>query len=148
MRIIKADLSDLREILDLQYLAYQSEAILYNDFSIPPLKQTLEEVEHEFENGIILKAIDDDGAIIGSIRAYTENGTLHINKVIVRPNLQGQGIGTMLLKEIEKVCPQERYELYTGDKSVRNIRLYERLGYVKFKEQEVTPELKFIYLQK
>jgi len=148
MLIIKAERDDLQEILDLQYLAYQSEAMLLNNFSIPPLKQTLEEVKQEFDNGIFLKVVDKDGVIIGSVRAYAKNGTLFIGKLIVQPNLQGQGIGTNLLTEIEKVCPQERCELFTSDRSEKNIRLYERLGYVKFREQEVTPELKFIYLRK
>jgi len=148
MLITKADRTDLQEILELQYLAYQSEAILLDNFSIPPLKQTLKEVEQEFENGMLLKAIDDNDEIIGSVRAYANNGTLYIGKLVVNPNFQRQGIGTKLLIEIEKAYPQERYELFTSDKSIKNIRLYERLGYVKYKEQEVAPGLKFIYLQK
>jgi len=148
MLIVKAERKDLQEILDLQYLAYQSEAILLDNFSIPPLKQTLNEVEQEFENGVFLKAVDDHDIIIGSVRANAENGTLHIGKLIVHPNSQGQGIGTKLLIGIEKAYPQERYELFTSDKSVKNIRLYERIGYVKYKEQETAPGLKFIYLQK
>jgi hypothetical protein len=35
-----ADKGDYEEILDLQKLAYQSEAIIFNDFTIPPLTQT------------------------------------------------------------------------------------------------------------
>ena len=41
MNIEKAEREDLQEILDLQYLAYQSEARLLNNMDIPPLKQTL-----------------------------------------------------------------------------------------------------------
>jgi len=123
MLITKVDRNDLQEILDLQYLAYQSEALLLNDFAIPPLKQTLKEVEQEFENGMFLKAIDDNDIIIGSVRAYTKNDTLYIGKLIVHPNFQGQGIGSKLLIEIEKAYPQERYELFTSDRSVKNIRI-------------------------
>ena len=53
--IEKAQKEDLKEILDLQYLAYQSEAKLFGDMDIPPLKQTIEEVYDEFQKGIILK---------------------------------------------------------------------------------------------
>jgi len=67
---------------------------------------------------------------------------------MVHPSLQGQGIGTRLLNEIEKVCPQERYELFTTDKSIKNIHLYERLGFAKYNEREATPGLKFIHFQK
>ncbi len=37
MLITTAELKDLQEILDLQYLAYQSEAKLHNNFTIQPL---------------------------------------------------------------------------------------------------------------
>mgnify|MGYP002520345010 FL=1 len=42
--IKKAEKKDLKEILALQYLAYQSEAKLFGSMDIPPLKQTIEEV--------------------------------------------------------------------------------------------------------
>jgi len=38
--ITKAIADDLQEILDLQKLAYTSEAELYEDFTIQPLRQT------------------------------------------------------------------------------------------------------------
>ena len=37
----------MEKILQLQYLAYQSEAALFGTKDIPPLKQTLEEVRQE-----------------------------------------------------------------------------------------------------
>ena len=45
MMIERAKIEDAKEILDLQKLAYQSEAEIYNDYTIPPLTQTLEEME-------------------------------------------------------------------------------------------------------
>lgn len=146
--IKKVEKSDLQTILELQYLAYQSEAKLFNDPDIPPLKQTLEEILSEYQNGIILKALDENNIIIGSVRAYCENGTAYIGKLIVHPERQGKGIGTKLLFEIEKEYPNHRYELFTSTRSKRNIALYEHLGYKVFKEREITEELKFLYLQK
>ena len=67
--IVKADYKDLQEILQLQYLAYQSEAALFGSKDIPPLKQTLEEVIAEYREGVILKMVDENGVIIGSVRA-------------------------------------------------------------------------------
>ena len=65
--ISKANMDDLQEILNLQYLAYQSEAALFGNKDIPPLKQTLDEVIEEYHKGIILKMVDTDNLIIGSI---------------------------------------------------------------------------------
>ena len=44
--------TDLEQILDLQKEAYASEAQIYNDFTIPPLLQTLVDLENEFESNI------------------------------------------------------------------------------------------------
>ena len=146
--IIRAKNEDLEEILALQYLAYQSEARLFGSMDIPPLKQTIEEVCDEYEKGTILKAVDDAGTIIGSVRAYQENRTVHIGKLMVHPNMQKQGLGTKLLLAIEQEYPNQKYELFTSTKSISNIRLYEKLGYKIFKEETVSEELQFVYLQK
>lgn len=148
MMIMQALNDDLPKILELQYLAYQSEAELLNNYDIPPLKQTLPDVEREFnEGGVFLKALEDNH-IVGSVRGKVENGTLHIGKLIVRPDRQGQGLGTSLLAEIERICPHERCELFTSAKSRKNIQLYQHIGYKVFKEQAVSASLKFIYLEK
>ena len=75
MEICKADFEELNKILELQYLAYKSEAALFGTNDIPPLKQTMEEVIQEYRNGIILKMISEDNDIIGSVRAREDNGT-------------------------------------------------------------------------
>ena len=146
--IEKAQREDLKEILELQYLAYQSEAKLFCDMEIPPLKQTIEEVYVEFEKGTILKAVDEKGVIIGSVRAYQDDGTVYVGKLMVHPKMQKKGIGTKLLLEMEKEYPMLRYELFTSTRSVDNIRLYEKLGYKIYKEEVVSRELQFVYLQK
>lgn len=148
MIIERAEPVDLQEILDLQYLAYQSEAKLFNNPNIPPLKQTLSDVAEEYQKGIILKVSDDTGTIVGSIRGYCSNGTVYIGKLMVHPDMQNQGIGTKLLNSIEKEFPNQRYELFTSTRSSKNIILYERLGYRIFDEKKITDELKFIYLEK
>ena len=146
--IKKAQKEDLEEIFKLQYLAYQSEAELFGNMDIPPLKQTIEEVENEYQKGIILKAVDDGGVIIGSVRAYQDGGTVYIGKLMVHPSKQGQGIGTQLLLEIEKQYPNQRYELFTSTRSEKNIALYQELGYKIFDEKQVTEELRLVYMEK
>ena len=148
MIILRAEKGDLQKILDLQYIAYQSEARLFKNQDIPPLKQTLADVEKEYQKGIVLKVLDDDKTIIGSVRAFCENGTVYIGKLMVHPSKQGQGIGTKLLIEMEKQYPKQRYELFTSTKSEKNIVLYQKLGYKIFDEKQVTEELRFVYMEK
>ncbi len=148
MDITIATVEDLPQILQLQYLAYQSEAEILKNFDIPPLKQTLEEVRQEYNRGIILKAVNENFEIIGSVRGYVENDVLYIGKLMVNPKYQGRGIGTELLSKIEELSAWVRCELFTSSESKQNIRLYEKNGYTIFKSVEVEPGLMFVYLEK
>ncbi|PWJ10965.1 GNAT family N-acetyltransferase [Ruminococcus flavefaciens] len=146
--ILKAEREDLQEILQLQYLAYQSEANLFGSRDISPLKQTLDEVIEEWNSGVILKMTDDTNTIIGSVRAIERDGTAYIGKLMVHPDHQHKGYGTMLLSEIEKCFPHKRYELFTSTRSLDNIRLYQKLGYTIFARKAVNDELEFVYMEK
>ena len=128
MKIIKAEIADAADILALQKLSYQSEAEIYNDYDIPPLKQTVDEIKEQFKNHIFLKAVHD-GEIIGAVRAYEESGTCHVGRLAVHPDHQNKGIGTALMNKIERYFKPERFELLVGAKSSKNIRLYKKLGY-------------------
>lgn len=147
VNIERASVSDAEEILILQQIAYRSEGELYNNFSIEPLVQTLEQLQKQFEDHMILKAVVDD-SIVGSIRAIGQDGTCFIGKLMVNPSYQNKGIGKMLMNAIEGLFPKSRYELFTGSKSEKNIALYEKLGYVAFKERLIAPDISLVYLEK
>ena len=51
----RATVEDAVEILDLQKIAYVSEAEIYNDYAIQPLTQTIEEIIEEFNKRTFLK---------------------------------------------------------------------------------------------
>ena len=67
---------------------------------------------------------------------------------MLHPKMQKKGIGTKILLAIENEYPNQRYELFTSTRNISNIRLHERLGYKKFKEETVSRKLQFVYLQK
>ncbi|PWW04771.1 ribosomal protein S18 acetylase RimI-like enzyme [Paenibacillus cellulosilyticus] len=145
--ITRASISDATTILALQKLAYRSEAELYNDFNIEPLLQTLEQLEQQFDDHIILKAVIND-KIVGSVRAIERDGTCYIGKLMVSPECQNHGIGKLLMRQIEALQPHSRFELFTGFKSERNIALYQKLGYQIYCERVISPEFSLIYLEK
>lgn len=147
MNLSRAEQADLPAILALQYAAYQSEAEIYQAI-IPPLTQTLSELEQEFNEGMILIA-SLDNEIVGSVRAVTQDGICYIGKLIVKPTFQNQGIGKRLMQEIEAYHPHvKRKELFTGHRSTKNIAFYEKLGYAAFEEVEVNESLHMIYMYK
>lgn len=146
--IQRASVADAGEILSLQILAYRSEAEIYGDFSIPPLAQTQESIEDEFQHTTFLKALRDK-TIVGSVRAFLRDGTCFIGRLIVHPQAQNQGIGSRLMNAIESEFSQaERFELFTGHQSERNLYLYRKLGYTAFKTMPVNERLSLIYLEK
>ena len=149
MEILKAAFEDLSEILDLQKLAYLSEAKLVNNYSIQPLTQTLEDLQSEFNKSIILKLIvGENNQIIGSVRAREENNRIFIGKLIVHPDFQRKGYGTMFLNTIETFFENKTFELFTSSKSEKNLNLYTKLGYKEFRRQKTRDNIEFVFLEK
>lgn len=148
--VIQASIKDAAEILELQKLAYQSEAKRIDNWSIPPLSQTLSEMETEFDAKVLLKAMLED-RIVGSVRALLDSGTgtCLVGRLIVHPDYQGRGIGSLLLERIETIFSYaERFELFTGTKSIDNIRLYHRFGYQEYRYQDLAPKLRLVFMEK
>lgn len=148
MQIERATTEDAVEILGLQKAAYRQVAERYDDLAIPPLTETLEDTESQFAKQTFLKVcLGDD--LVGSVRAYQENNTCYIGRLIVAPAFQGQGIGTAMLLSIESAFPEAEYfELFTGHKCLDNIRLYERLGYQEVGREIVSAQLTHILMRK
>jgi ribosomal protein S18 acetylase RimI-like enzyme len=134
VKIFQAFVEDAEEILSLQKLAFRSEAELYNDNNIAPLKQTLNEIQAEFKTHVFLKAVCE-GNTVGTVRAHEKDGICYIGRLAVLPNMQNHGIGATLMKEIEGHFKSKRFELFVGSKSEKNKHLYEKLGYSIFKKE-------------
>ena len=147
---------DAERILQLQYAAYHLEAVRYNDFHLPPLTQTLEDLLAEYQTHTILVARHSSGIaagpddeIVGSVRARVVDGTAHIDRLVVVPAMHGRGIGRRLLWAVEQsTAPVDRYELFTGHRSERNLRLYERAGYRRIRTEAQSNGLSLVYMEK
>jgi ribosomal protein S18 acetylase RimI-like enzyme len=146
--ICKAGIEDLPEILALQKSAYLGEAEIYQDFTMQPLQQTMDQIIHEYNSGLFLKAIHDN-QIIGSVRAREDGETCYIGKLVVKPELQNKGIGSQLLKEIEnRFYHLQRYELFTGQKNLRNLKFYKKHGYIELMKETLSEEHTLVYMEK
>jgi len=148
VKIQEAEIQDLESILKLQKDCYVEEATLYNDFEIPPLTQTLESIKEDYKKETFLK-IEFENKIIGSVRGNLDGNTCKIGRLIVDNNFRNQGLGKRLMFEIEyKFHSAERFELFTGHKSDRNLALYNKLGYSEFQRKRINEELELIFLEK
>ncbi|WCK56340.1 GNAT family N-acetyltransferase [Aneurinibacillus sp. Ricciae_BoGa-3] len=148
MIIQRAIVSDAKELLVLQKMAYLSEAQIYNDYTIEPLVQSLESLKKQIREQAVFKALIDD-AIIGSVRGYFNAGTCYVGKLFVHPNYQNQGIGKKLMEKVEDFFSTAiRYEVFTGSKSQKNIFLYEKWGFQLFRTEEVGLDLSMVFMEK
>lgn len=69
---------------------------------------------------------------MGSVKARETGEFCWIGRLIVAPEFQNRGIGRELMAKIENEFPATKeYLLCTGFKSIKNIKLYESLGYQK-----------------
>ncbi|GAA2810154.1 GNAT family N-acetyltransferase [Streptomyces showdoensis] len=152
--ISAADAQDAEHILKLQYLCYQREAEIYQDWSIEPLTQSLDALRAELDEGQgFVARLGDE--IVASVRGrLDEDGTVRIAKLIVHPRLQRHGLGGRLLDAIESHFAEEpapaakRFQLFTGHRSEGNLRLYRSKGYAQVSTREVGPRLTLVTLEK
>ena len=120
--------SDAGEVLTVQRAAFVSEAAIYGSVDMPPLTQTLPELEAELrsESGFTARI---DGRLVGAIRYVEQDDLLLIGRIAIAPDMQGAGIGRTLLEAAEQASEASVAELFTGSLSEANIRLYKSCGY-------------------
>lgn len=140
MKIVKrAKIIDLPEILALQKKAFTEVARLMNRYDLPPLLQSIEELQAEYQHNIILKYLSEDNRIVGSVRGFLDNGNIcHIGKLVVDPDFQNQEIGKTLMCEIEThFLSCDKFVLFTGDETPNTVYLYKKIGYQVIEKQDM-----------
>jgi ech hydrogenase subunit C len=139
---------DAEEILALQKIVYQHEAEIYDDWSLTPLKQTLEDMRRDFTVNVFIKAVVS-GKIVGSVRALADGDTVHLSRLLVHPYFWQRGIGTQLVTDAEAFFPAaRRFQTFTGQKSRHTMELYQKLGYIPIRQEKVSEHRDRVYFAK
>lgn len=147
-RIEQVQPEDLESLLAVQELSYENEFKEWKKEHVPPVHQTIEDLKADLTKGPFLKAMDESGMIIGSVRGFEQDDTVYLSKLFVHPLYQDRGIGHQLMTYIERMYPNRRFEIYTTCHSSKKLDLYARMGYIPFKEEAITPLLILVYLEK
>jgi ribosomal protein S18 acetylase RimI-like enzyme len=147
--IERASADDAAAIYALQRLAYLSEAAIYDDYTIVPLVETLDEAGAGLAAATCaLKAVRG-GRIVGAVRATRQGDAWEVARLMVHPVEQNRGLGTRLMQAIEAAAPLgARCVLFTGHESNRNLHLYRKLGYREVRREPVHERLTFVHLEK
>ncbi len=143
MEIIPLDLSDTRAasaLLALQRRAYEVEAGLIGSDDIPPLRETLQELQVSEET--FLGAFVE-GRIVGAVSYRLAGDTLDLDRLVVDPTHFRGRIGTTLVRAALTAEPgATRAIVQTGAENEPAKALYLREGFKQTDELEVVPGLR------
>ncbi len=125
---------DAGELLTLQRACWVQEQRANPGVRIPALEEELDDLRAWLATDTVLVA-RTSGRLVGAVRARPRKtagaSTWDVGRLMVAPDLQGQGLGRDLLDRIEALAPAEAtgFELFTGTGSERNQRMYRKAGY-------------------
>lgn len=136
---VTGSIADSGEMLVLQLAAFVREAQLYREPFVPPLTQTHAELIEELRDSVAL-LVRVGPRLVGAVRARVIDTTVHISRLAVAPDRQGEGIGSALLSAAECVGSPgvTTAELFTGESSTANLAMYRRRGYAESRREQVT----------
>ena len=126
--IAELGVDDAGEVLTIQRAAYVTEGIAYGQF-LPPLTESLDEIREVLSRpDVTVLGIRDAGRLIAVGRLLPRG---EIGRLAVAPDRQGEGLGTLVLRELIARAPGVDLWLFTGEHSAGNLRLYARLGFAE-----------------
>lgn len=135
--------ADAGELLTLQRACWLSEQLDNPDVRVPAVHESLADVQEWVGEWTVL-VLRRGGRLVGAVRARrggADGRRWDIGRLMVAPDLQGQGLGRRLLAVIEGLAPPEvtAYALFTGARSERNQRMYRRAGYRRTRHVDEAP---------
>ncbi|WP_054706508.1 GNAT family N-acetyltransferase [Bacillus sp. JCM 19041] len=147
--ILKATIQEdaiAKEILKLQKRAYKVEAELIGFNGIPPLHETLEQLQQSNEVFFVYM----EGEVISGAIAIEYNHTcIHISRVMVDPSSFRKGIARTLLTHVEEQTEEGVPLLVsTGSRNFPAIRLYTSMGYERIGTKDIEEGLSLVLLRK
>ena len=107
----------------------------------------LADFHQHISEDIVFIAKDKSGKIVGYAVIQQIEGQWWLDNIATLPAYQGQGIGTLLLNEVEQYCAllADTLQLYTNIVMSENVRWYERAGYVMTKQALINGYQRFYF---
>lgn len=132
--------ADAGELLVLQRCCWVQEAVANDTFNIAALHEDLAEVRHWGHTWVTLVARLEH-RLVGAVRARTFGPDWQVGRLMVAPDLAGRGLGRWLLAVAEELAPTgcTRIVIFTGARSERNLRMYDRAGYLVDQQAQRSP---------
>ncbi|SOC43210.1 GNAT family N-acetyltransferase [Ureibacillus acetophenoni] len=136
---------DAEEVLNVQIPSYKVEAEIIGSYEIPPLKDTVNTLQH---CGETFFGYYENGELCGVISIKVDRDQVDIHRLIVHPNHFRKGIAQLLLNFIETDFQFETIKVATGSKNIPAVRFYLKNGFQKVKEVIVNEQLSLTFFEK
>ena len=139
--VVPATRADAGELLTLQRACWMQEAAMNDSVAgIPALQESLTDVQ-EWVGTWTSYVVRVGGRLVGAVRGRLVGDAWDIGRIMVAPDLQGRGLGRVLLDHIQHVAPPAAtsYVLHTGHRSEGNLRMYKKAGFRLRRDLEAPP---------
>jgi RimJ/RimL family protein N-acetyltransferase len=147
--IKKTKLDEIEDLLAIQKEVFAEDYVLYNDHDSTPVNETTEKLIENIERFFHFTIwVDND--IIGAIDIRPlDDKRLRLSKLFLRTEYQNKGLGSKIIQLMESEFPLIKdWSLYTPYLNKRNHHFYEKLGYIKIGEVQVTEKLQLFKYEK
>lgn len=147
-RIELADLAELAKLVTLQRDAYRVEAGLIGTDAIPPLRETVADLQ---ASGETLWGSYADGQLLGAAGYKAQGDLLDIYRLAVSPAYFRRGIAGTLLAHVEAEAHMAGVRgivVSTGAANAPAVAFYERAGFRETTRREVIPGLLVAHFEK
>lgn len=151
IRIVKAEIEDLKLIVEGQKRAFYDCYQRYQDHEMSPYNVTPEMMKSIFENDFLYKIIYEE-KLVGAIYVHENPDPFHmkLHGIFVEPEYQDKGIGRWAIEHVEAQHREAvTWVLETPHDLKRNHYLYEKLGYKRTGDEDyVNENLSIIHYRK
>ena len=153
VNLLRASITDARELHTMQVEAFSELLEKYQDFDTSPASENADKVEARLKQGFTYYYFICVGSKkVGAIRSIDEKEpgkNKRISPIFVLPEFQGQGIAQKAIRLCEEKHGSKNWELDTILQEPRNCHLYEKMGYRQTGKTEVINErLTLVFYEK
>ena len=125
---VSAEAASIAAVLHQAFVEYVS---LYTPEAFAATTPTTEYLQKRWGEGPVWVAVHND-LIVGTVGAVPKGEALYVRSMALLPAARGQGIGRLLLEQIERFAHERgdrQLFLSTTPFLIRAIRLYEQFGF-------------------
>jgi ribosomal protein S18 acetylase RimI-like enzyme len=123
-----------------QNLIYDENAILnlYNENEWIAYINDKQSLFRGIKNSLDIIAAYDNGLLVGMIRTVGDRETIiYIQDILVLPQYQRRGIGTILLKRIIDKYKTVRQIVLATDNTIKTSKFYESIGMESYEKSDI-----------